>query len=267
MKRQKQYLLPNYSHNNPEDPIAVKATDIIPHLPSGIFDKASFINTVMSVSPGCSGTTIDWMLHSLRTQGLLGSAGAGRYYLESDATAGRKKYSFPHSPEYLEIENKISGTYPLISFQMWELIQMNDFVNHLIAKNVIFIEAEGMLVDTVFELLHKDYPYAMFQPDTETFFRQRAPETDIVVQKLLSEAPSPDDRHSCKIEKLIVDLFSKRLSGRLIERSEYRRIVEDVFLKYNINETRLFRYARRRNLYDEIVSFITKQTDVKLLTI
>ena len=121
--------------------------------------------------------------------------------------------------------------------------------------------------NTVYELLHEKYPYAMIQPTHDTFYKQRAPETDIVVQKLLSEAPAPDANHSCVIEKLLVDLLSKKLSGSLIERSEYPRIYEDVFRKYNIDETRMFRYAKRRHLYDRLLSFIKTKTDIHLMTI
>ena len=144
---------------------------------------------------------------------------------------------------------------------------MNDFVNHQIAKNVIFIEAEAMLVDTVYEMLHEKFPYAMIEPDTNAFYKQRAPETDIIVQRLITEAPTPNEGHSSPLEKLLVDLLSKKLSGNLIERSEYPCIYEDIFRKYLIDETKMFRYAKRRHLYDNLLSFINTQTDIKLMTI
>ncbi len=207
------------------------------------------------------------MLVALRKRGNLISVGAGKYYLVSQDIHAKKLYSYPHSSEYMNLEEIIANAYPLANFQMWELIQMNDFVNHQIVKNVIFIETEPMLVDTVYELLHEKRPYAMIQPTVDVFYKQRAPETDIVVQRLLSEAPSPDANHSCAIEKLLVDLLSPKIPGRLIERSEYPRIYEDVFRKYNINETRMFRYAKRRSLYDVLISFITTRTNIRLMTI
>ena len=246
----------------------MNTTAILPHLPSGkIFNKNAFREAVRSIYPDCSESSINWMLITLRKQGSLASVGAGKYYRIPKDIPPKKQYSYPHSREYLYLEKEITEAYPLVNFQMWELIQMNDFANHQIAKNVIFIEVEAMLVDTVFELLHEKHPYAMIQPSVDTFYKQRAPETDIVVQKLLSEAPSPDANHSCVIEKLLVDLLSKKLSGSLIERSEYPRIYEDIFYKYNIDETRMFRYARRRHLYESLLTFITKKTDVQLMTI
>ena len=246
----------------------MNANIILPLLPNdGVFNKMTFRKTVHSIYPECTEASINWMLVTLRKQGSLASAGTGKYYRISQNTPAKIRYSYPHSPEYLDLEKEITEAYPLVIFQMWELIQMNDFVNHQIAKNVIFIEVEAMLVDTVYELLHEKYPYAMIQPTSDTFYKQRATETDIVVQKLLSEAPTPDVNHSCAIEKLLVDLLSKKLPGSLIERSEYPRIYEDVFRKYNIDEIRMFRYAKRRHLYDDLLSFITTKTDVQLMTI
>ena len=129
------------------------------HLPQGqIFNKSRFREAVHKVDPDCSESSINWMLVTMRKQGLLASAGTGKYYIIPNESTIKKNYQYPHSPEYQEIEQSITDSYPLVNFQMWELIQMNDFVNHQIAKNVIFIEVEAMLVDTVYELLHEKYP-------------------------------------------------------------------------------------------------------------
>lgn len=246
----------------------MNAATVLKQLPIGkVFNKNNFRKTVYSIYPDCSETSINWMLFTLHKQGSLASAGTGKYYRIPQYAPVKKKYSYPHSPEYLDLEKEIIEVYPLANLQMWELIQMNDFVNHQIAKNVIILEVETMLVDTVYELLHEKHPYAMIQPTYDAFYKQRAPETDIVVQKLISEAPTPDANHSCVIEKLLVDLLSKKLSGSLIERSEYPRIYKDVFCKYNIDETRMFRYAKRRHLYDNLLSFIKVKTDIQLMTI
>ncbi len=246
----------------------MNTTTVLPYLPIGkIFNKNTFREAVHSIYPDCSESSINWMLVTLRKQGSLASAGAGKYYRIPHDAPPKKHYSHHPSQEYLDLEKDITESYPLVNFQMWELIQMNDFVNHQIAKNVIFIEVESMLLDTVYELLHEKYPYAMIQPTSDVFYKQRAPETDIVVQKLISEAPSPDADHSCVIEKLLVDLLSKKLSGTLIERNEYPSIYEDVFRKYNIDETRMFRYAKRRHLYARLLSFITTKTGIHLMTI
>ena len=185
----------------------MNTSSILPRLPVGeVFNKETFRKIVRSLFPVCSEASINWLLVSMRRQGVLNSVGAGKYYVVSKDAPVRKKYVYPHSADYLKLEREIGESYPRVNFQMWELTQMNDFVNHTISKNVIFVEVESMLLDTVYDSLRLTYPYAMLHPDVDAFFRLRAPETDVVVQKLLTEAPSPNDERSCPIEKILVDL-------------------------------------------------------------
>lgn len=85
-----------------------------------------------------------------------------------------------------------------------------------------------------------------------------------VADLLISETPKPVMGHSVTLEKLLVDLFSKKLTGKLISRSEYPGIYEGAFSRYSIDETKMFRYARRRHLESEIRTFIKEETNVEL---
>lgn len=234
--------------------------------PGRIFRKQEFRDIVLAYSPEKSEASINWMLHTLAEKGDILSVGYGRYIVPAAGSKDRIVYCYPHTDEFRRIETLAEDAFPYVEFQMWELMQMNDFVNHQIAKNVIFVETEKMLIDSFYEMLHEAYPYAMYEPDEKTFYRQRAPETDVVVQKLLTESPAPVFNHDCAIEKILVDLFSKKLPGVLIEKSEYKAIYEDIFHKYRIDEIRMFRYARRRNLEQTIRNFINNRTDIHLLT-
>ena len=64
---------------------------------------------------------------------------------------------------------------------------------------------------------------------------------------------------------MIVDLFSRKLSGQLIPREEYEKIIEEAFSRYAINEKSMFRYARRRNLEKEVREFISEETLIHLM--
>ena len=87
------------------------------------------------------------------------------------------------------------------------------------------------------------------------------------IQRLLSEAPKPlGDMKECRLEKLLVDLFSNKFTEQLVERAEHAGIYKKAFRKYYIDEKKMFRYARRRNLEKEIKDFIEKETNIQLLT-
>lgn len=98
----------------------------------------------------------------------------------------------------------------------------------------------------------------------DLYYRYRADDM-IVVQKLVSGAPGAlPGTNQASLEKLLVDIFSNKLTGQLIERAEYRQIYEDAFGKYAINESAFFRYAGRRHLDQDIREFIVNETNIKL---
>lgn len=182
------------------------------------------------------------------------------------AVSGKKEYSYELSETAKTISAQIHEVYPLVDFQIWELYQMKEFVNHLIARNTIFVEVENMLDESVFDLLFEKYPHVLHNPSLEQYYRYAGEET-IIVRNLISEAPpSVGEFRQASLEKMLVDLFGRGTSGSLISRSEYQAIYEDAFKKYNINQAKMFRYARRRGIEKTIMDFIHENTDIILET-
>ena len=178
--------------------------------------------------------------------------------------SARKDYSYELSETAKDIVALIRENYPLVDFQVWELYQMNEFVNHLLAKNTIFIEVENMLDESIFNLLFDRYPHVLHNPSLDEYYKYAGDET-IIVRKLISEAPPPFGQYrQASLEKLLVDLFGRGISGSILSRSEYRAIYEDAFQKYNINQGKMFRYARRRGIEKAIRDFIHEETRIVL---
>jgi len=234
--------------------------------PGEIFEKQQFRDAVHRVNPSYAESSINWLLSKWRNGKKIVMVGKGKYKRTSSLRP-KKLYTYGHSEEYLSVEKSIIKGYPFVEFQMWELIQFNEFINHQIAKNLLIVEVENMLADTVFDRLHDEYPHVLFCPTPDFYYRHKGDEDTIVVLKLISEAPKPMEAHSCVLEKLLVDLYVKKFTGNLIERSEYKAIFEDSFEKYQIDESKLFRYARRRNVEKDIKKFICEQTNVVLATV
>lgn len=141
---------------------------------------------------------------------------------------------------------------------------MNEFANHQMTKNIIFVEVKNILDKSVFNQLFEIYPHALLNPSADEYDKYAVDET-IVVRRLISEAPPFfGDYRQASLEKLLVDLFGRGIAGVIISRSEYRAIYEDAFQKYNINLAKLFRYARRRGIEKKIQRFICEETDITL---
>lgn len=224
------------------------------------FSTKEFVGMVRETQAAYSDRKAYRILQALQDNGKIMKIGRGRY----SSISVKKQYRFEASPQVKEITQLIRTQYPLVSFQVWELYQWNEFVNHQLAHNAFFIEVENPLETTIFEYLTERYPKVLLSPDTETYYRYRADDM-VIVQRLITGAPaSIPDTCQASLEKLLVDIFSKKLTGQLIERAEYRRIYEDAFGKYAINESALFRYAGRRHLEGDIREFIDCDTDIRL---
>ena len=55
------------------------------------------------------------------------------------AISKKKDYCYDLSDTAKNISTVIQTQFPFVDFQIWELYQMNEFVNHQIAKNTIFV--------------------------------------------------------------------------------------------------------------------------------
>lgn len=233
------------------------AKDFISTHPS--FTTEEFAEALRKNIPNIGRSTIFHTLSMLCDTGEITRTSKGHFDISK-----KINYSYDLSDKAKEISTVIHKEYPLVDFQVWELYQMNEFVNHLIAKNTVFIEVENPLDESIFNLLFEKYPHVLFNPSIEEYYKY-AGNITIVVQKLISEAPpSLGEYRQVSLEKLLVDLFVRGISGKLISRSEYHAIYEDSFKKYNINLAKMFRYARRRGNKQIIIDYICNETNIKL---
>lgn len=233
-------------------------------IPGSVISRKEYEEIVRQINPKISDRTIFWQLAKLQEADILHKIGQNVFYVR-DNDINKRDYVYGYSKEMKGIVEIIKKNYPLVDFQVWEFVQLNEFVNHQIGKNVFFIEVEHHLEESIFNRLKQYYSRILLCPKEDMFYNYFE-ENMVVIQSLLSEVPkTKSDVQGCSLEKLLVDLFSNKLTGQLIERAEYPGIYEEAFRKYYIDEKKLFRYARRRNLEKEIKNFIEKETNIQLV--
>ena len=161
-------------------------------------------------------------------------------------------------PQYYEI-------YP--DFILFELILLNEFVNHQLAHNIIFVSVESEIMDFVFDALKGAYAgRVLLNPSVEVFHRYWV-DNMIVITKMITETPKGiNQKWHARIESILVDLMSVPLLQESISESEYEAIFENAFARYVVNESCLFRYARRRAADKRIKRFIKEKTGIILKT-
>lgn len=159
----------------------------------------------------------------------------------------KRKYRYTPSDKLAEIKELIIENYPYLEFEIWEYVQLNDFVNHLIGKNSFIIEAEKDYELAIFELLNEHYPRVLLDPTYDTFSLYSMDEP-IVVKRLISRTPKDKNApHQPTLEKLLVDLIQDAFTSQLINSHELKRMFkicdEEYFINYRVMKT----YAKRRN--------------------
>ena len=199
-----------------------------------------------------------------RLKELLDSEEIVRIGRGSYARVTKRHYDYCLSTTAKSISLLIKNTYPLAKFQIWELNQMNEFINHHIEQNTIVLDVENKFEDPIFRLLFEKYTHVLYKPSYKEYCKYSGQET-IVVKNLISEAPTTRDALClAPLEKILVDLFCKGISGSIVPQSECKVILESCFENYIINISMMFRYARRRGQENKIKEFIRDNTSIKL---
>ena len=179
----------------------------------------------------------------------------------------RLTYEYKYSELAEEVAQEIVQQYPYVNFSIFEFVQLNDFVNHLIAHNVIFLSVEAEVMDFVFETLRDKYPGKVLINPTVEIYHQYWSDNMIVLGKLTTEAPKGQKASwHTRLEKMLVDIMAEPLLLASISRAEYPHIYEDAFDRYIVDENGLFRYASRRKVTKKIKELIRKETDIVLRT-
>lgn len=179
----------------------------------------------------------------------------------------RLTYEYKYSELAEAVAQEIAQQYPYVNFSIFEFVQLNDFVNHLIAHNVIFLSVEAEIMDFVFETLRDKYPGKVLINPTVEIYHQYWSDNMIVLGKLTTEAPKGQKASwHTRLEKMLVDIMAEPLLLASISRAEYPHIYEDAFDRYIVDENGLFRYASRRKVTKKIKELIRKETDIVLRT-
>ena len=199
-------------------------------------------------------SSIRWVIHELVKSGDITKVDSKHYY-----KGVLKDYSPKVQTEKKKLLKKlISKKYPKLDIVIYETNIFNEWINHQISRNVIFVEVEKYYMQDVFTYLRNHITdKILLNPTTEDFYLY-AEDNIIIVSSLVSRAPMNKESYEIKVEKLIVDLFSNDLVSKLFSQSEYATIIDNLFRTYKVNIKTIYSYAKRRNLIDITKKFVKK---------
>ena len=226
------------------------------------FSREDLLNAMKHCGLDIGTANFKVKLQKLLASGNVARAGRNAYYVPQ---AGIGKYRHDYSGLSNKIAASIVEQYPYLDFVIFELIQYNEFVNHQLAHNAIFVDVDEDAVDFVFDTLKEAYPGKVLLKPTIEEYQKYWYDDMIVVRRLVSEAPKNKKiKWQSRLEKVLVDLLADNLLQGILSPAELPAIYEDAFRKYVIDESSLFRYAKRRGAEKKIRQFITEKTNVML---
>lgn len=226
------------------------------------FSRTELMNTMQKDGKTISEASFKLELQKLLKEGAIIRVGRNAYCV---AKNGVGVYSYEYSDDAKDIAELLKKKFPYLHFAIMDFVQLNEFVNHQLAHNVIYVSVEEDLGEFVFDTLKEIYPGKVLINPTPEIYHQYWYDGMIVVDKLVSEAPvGQNEKWNTRIEKLLVDVVTNSILQSSVSGAELSNIYEEAFAKYAIDESCMFRYAKRRGADKKIREFIKKNTNVQL---
>ena len=227
-----------------------------------VFSRQDFVLAAKEIDPDFKETQLRFYLGKLQKEKLISRIGHNLY---TKNVLEKKEYTAFYSITSKKIISILEKDFPLVSFRIWDLSCLNEFLNHLIAHNHIILEVEKDGMEFIYSRIREDFPKKVLLKPSQKEIEIYSTDDDIIIMPLKTESPEGASKvYNLSLEKLIVDMFSNKVLQSFISKGDYPQALEEMFSKYNINQAKLFRYARRRNKAELIHSFLKEKTDIKI---
>ena len=206
----------------------------------------------LEVTAGIERNTLSWHLSDLCRQGKLRRIGRGIYTVNLFKT-----YQIKANAKSRSLYKALSAQFPYADFCVYGGGVIAPLLHDLAPNNTIYIETNREVTESVFNVLLPKYKGRIFLSPTKKiastyidFGRE-----NIIVKPLVTESPLTLDGKVPvpTIEKLLVDT---RVDADFYYLHGYENLemLRTAITHYNVNQTRLLRYADRRNEKESILN-------------
>lgn len=209
------------------------------------YNRETLFRLLRGEKPDLSESAFRWTLYNLQKEQKIYRAGRDSY------TTSKPELLPIYQPVYSEeakaVSQEIAGRYPEIDFVVYESVLLNEFLNHQIAQNTIYIQTEKDISSYIFNLLQEEYAGNVLYKPSKSEFDRYWTRGCFVVLDLISQSPlSKESPHEMTVEKLLVDIIAEKSIAATFSPAELLYVFENVRESCRIDRHRLNRYAGRR---------------------
>ncbi len=199
-------------------------------------------------------TTVNWRVYNLVKSGVLQRIGKGKF------TFGKEKRYTPEINTVAKsIFKKLKGEFPFVNLCLWNTSVLNEFMLHQPNRYFVLVETDKEATDSVFYFMREIKKPVFIEPTRDILEKYSVSKKEtFIVKPLVSEAPTQNVKEveTATLEKILVDIFSDDVIFLAQQGAEMRTIFENAFDKYTINQSKMLRYADRREKKEELNKFV-----------
>ena len=206
-------------------------------------------------------STFAWKIYQLKKDNIIKSIKRGIYSFNI-----KRKYQPEVSEKLKRIYSEVKRKKISDNICIWSSFWINEFMIHQPMRNVILLEVDPDVVETIYYFLRdKVYKKIYIKPD-EYIMHNYAMEEQEPIILLPFKSRSPVEKHNKiitpSLEKMLVDLFADAKLFYWLQGEELTNIFNEAYLKYNLNFSTLISYARRRGADKKIKQYLLNETNI-----
>ena len=224
-----------------------------------VFETKDIVDFYEQFEKDIKPTTVNWRVYTLVQEGVLQRIGRGKFRLGEG-----RKYIPEISSLTKSIFKKLKAEFPYAKFCVWNTSVLNEFMQHQPNRYFLLVETDKEITNSAFYFLRDSVIYrknksVFIEPTNDILEKYIVNEKEVVIIKpLISEAPTQNinEIETATIEKILVDIFCDDVIFSAQQGAEKRTIFKEAFTKYTINQSRMLRYADRRQKKEELNQFV-----------
>jgi len=219
-----------------------------------LFSTRELIAFLKKQYPELQESTLGWKINQLKKEELIFQVGRGFY-------------SFTQKPEFepllslrsKRLYNKVKKLVPKLEICIWELGMLDQILEKETDRYLVFIAAKKEELEMLFSEMLGFSKKVFLNPNKTTIDRYVLPvEEAILLVPLVTETPLVEinDTLMPTLEGLLVNAYIK--NDLILEPigSSLEQLFRQAFKKYKVNQSKLLRYAARRDKREELHTFI-----------
>lgn len=222
--------------------------------PQTAYRREDLLHVLRSEKEDLSDSAFRWTLYNLLQEQKLFRTDYDRYVLVKPSVL--PVYKPYYSERARNLMKMLSNHYPELEFVVFESVLLNEFLNHQIAQNTVYVQVEKDVSSFIFEKLQEEYTGSvLYRPGKKEFDRYWTKDCFVVLD-LISQAPlSQEKSPEITVEKMLVDIIAEKSISATFSPSEIPFIYENVMRSYQVDKRKMNRYAGRRGKSSQVKKY------------